>query len=602
MQAICQMPARPAASMLFARRHGRDYMMRSEKRTGYGTGAPSGGKRPPKRRHRRAGFFYILLALLLSVLLWPVGMILLWRRKVHWRVTTKLLASIITLVLFVTLYGFGLTVQTDNPTVTMVQDKANDFLDASAVHIANGYSVVCDKAVEGWQTASDVADGASRAAMTFLADGIDRSVELSRQARETASELFAAKDESVEPSLEPSAEPSLEPSAEPTTPAPTATSMPTDAPATDVPDAFVSPDISEAPGALPLTVPSESPDPDSAQPIGNGKLTRDRDFTETSPTPTVQPTEAPTDAPSAEPTEPVSTAEATSEPTTPRPTETPEPTAAPTVDPDLTPKPAGEAVVYYNSNGVNYHMASSCKNMKTASAGTLADAVEKGLRRCKNCETPDAAILDAENVVWVDEAGLFHLSDGCADFTGIWSLMTLEDALANGNLPCAACKAGLYMAACGQAVPTATPGPTPTPSPSPSPTPTPEPAVVTPSRTLKPAGEALVYHSSNGKWYHTEPDCSGMGGAKLYPLSECVDDYKRCRKCDAPLPELVDEHCLWMDENGQCHTTDECPGFAEGKYTLVPRDEALAAGYDGCAMCGADEYLVENTIIEYPEY
>ena len=63
----------------------------------------------------------------------------------------------------------------------------------------------------------------------------------------------------------------------------------------------------------------------------------------------------------------------------------------------------------------------------------------------------------------------------------------------------------------------------------------------------------------------------------------------------------MDEHCLWLDENGLCHTSDECAEFS-GSWTLIPRDEALEAGHTGCTACGADEYLVPGTIVDYPEW
>jgi len=92
-----------------------------------------------------------------------------------------------------------------------------------------------------------------------------------------------------------------------------------------------------------------------------------------------------------------------------------------------------------------------------------------------------------------------------------------------------------------------------------------------------------------------------MSRADLYPLSEAASHLKNCRTCAAPLPEYVDMYCLWMDEDSLCHTTDECPSF-NGKYKLIPRDEALEAGYTGCAMCYASEYLQPHTIMEYIEY
>ena len=99
--------------LMFARRHGRDYMMRSEKRPSYG--GASGRGRPPKRRRRRGGVLYTLWTVLASVLLWPVGMVLLWRRRLRWQVTTKLLMSIITLFICVVAYGFALDVYKRQP-------------------------------------------------------------------------------------------------------------------------------------------------------------------------------------------------------------------------------------------------------------------------------------------------------------------------------------------------------------------------------------------------------------------------------------------------------------------------------------------------------
>src|SRR5699024_7820476 len=136
MQSILDGSPRLCGRMMFARRHGRNYMMRSEKRPGYSGGY--GGGRPPKRR-RRGGFFYALLSVLASALLWPVGMVLLWRRCLRWQVTTKLLVSIATLFVCVIGYGYALTVPTGNPDVTRMQDAVNDFLDDASQAVVDGY-------------------------------------------------------------------------------------------------------------------------------------------------------------------------------------------------------------------------------------------------------------------------------------------------------------------------------------------------------------------------------------------------------------------------------------------------------------------------------
>ena len=75
MQAVFDSAVMPRERVFFARRRGRDYMMRSEKRDGYRYGGSSSNGKKPKKR-RRAGFFYIFLTLILSILFWPIGMIL----------------------------------------------------------------------------------------------------------------------------------------------------------------------------------------------------------------------------------------------------------------------------------------------------------------------------------------------------------------------------------------------------------------------------------------------------------------------------------------------------------------------------------------------
>lgn len=615
MQAVLDNAAMPRGNVLFARRHGRDYMMRSEKRSGYNATGPSGG-RPPKRRRKRAGFFYILLTLLLSVLLWPIGMLMLWQRRLRWKSATKLLTSLTTLVLCVTLFGFALTVQTDNPEFTRAQDSVNDFLDQAVVKIGDGYGWIYEKSLEVWDTAADMGDALVRIGKVKLADGLDAAASLSASVHEN---LFAASSTDA-PEL--TASPETTDAPEATTVAPTQT--PTPAPTRAIPTGVPMGDD------LNIVLPETSPDADSALPIGEGMLNRDRELTTAAPTQTPaaspdaetgKPTAASTNASATAPSTAATTdssanasataattdssnstsANATAAAATTAPTPTAAPTDAPVLSDDVQPLDPADLVVYYNDSGVNYHWSSSCKGMKSAKAGTLGDAVAKGLRRCKNCGTPDASVLEIENAVWTDENSHFHLTNACEEFHGDVSVMSLTDAVNHGYLPCVNCKAAVYMTASGVSLPTPTPAPTATPSPSPTPSPTPAPELVAPTATLKPAAEALLYHSSNGGWYHTYATCSGMGGAKLYTLESCVEDgLKYCKRCNAPKPELLEEYCLWMDEQEICHTSDECTAF-DGDWTLIPRDDALSEGYKGCEVCGADEYLIENTIITYSE-
>ena len=250
MQAVFDSAVMPRERVFFARRRGRDYMMRSEKRDGYRYGGSSSNGKKPKKR-RRAGFFYIFLTLILSILFWPIGMILMWRRRLRWKLTTKLLTSIVTLALCVLLYGFALTYPTQDPKLMRIQDSANDFLDNAFVKSGDAFSAICDKAGELGETVSDLGDAAGRWTMVRLADGVDAAVEWTSGARQTVSGWFDRKDAPVDPDVSLSPTEEAEITAEPTvSAAPTATIRPTATPAaTDEPVPSKTPDATEAPAA-----------------------------------------------------------------------------------------------------------------------------------------------------------------------------------------------------------------------------------------------------------------------------------------------------------------------------------------------------------------
>ena len=170
MEMTFEQAMRPGMLQAFANRRGSGYMMRSEKRGGsYGTGGPN--RRPPKRK--KAGFIYIFFTLLISLILWPVGMVMLWRRKVRLQAGTKLLISLLTLCLGVFLIVFALMVPVDNPEYTAFQDRANDWLDKAAVNVAAAGDAAYKKGTETWQVMSDFAQAGSEYAMVQTADAVD---------------------------------------------------------------------------------------------------------------------------------------------------------------------------------------------------------------------------------------------------------------------------------------------------------------------------------------------------------------------------------------------------------------------------------------------
>lgn len=655
----------PAATVLrFA--GGRSYMMRSEKRGGPAPNHRASAPRPPKRRRRRAGFFYKLLTLLLLLTVWPVGLMLLWRRRLRWGVGTKLLTSVVTLAACIVLIGFALTVNTGNAQYTAVQDSINGFLDSAADTLIDAGGVVGEKTEQVAQGASEFSEALWMRSKLLLSDGIDAGVQLTQRFKGSMNGLLAKLDADNED----------EPKASPVeTESPEANADPDKA--TDAPEIVVNTDASE----LPVYLPDVTPDAAEAAVAMQGLLTRDGTLVEGRPAATVKP--------SAEPT----------------PTATLEPLV-------FTVKPASEAAVYYNGSGKYYHMTSACGSMKTAVQHTLSEALEEGKLPCSRCGTPDETVLEA-SIVWVDEDEVAHLSDECEAFSGLWSLVAAAEAQKNGLTGCKECSADLYLRAIAAeldvvlqtpAAPTEIPTveptekPTKAPTPKPTATPTVKPSIkpeetpaedtddavsaaelssdapvekasvkstkkstatpteaataeptqaptetpteaptkkpteaptrlptaeptqapteiptaeptqapteapasetVSPAATLKPAGEATVYHSSNGEWYHTFNRCSGMTGGNAYTLAECAENFKCCNACGAPKAELIGQECLWKDEKNICHTSDECPAF-EGLYQLILLDDAMTHGYIACSECNADAYLVHEAVVTY---
>lgn len=587
MQMTFDQAFRPGLMQAFALRRRSGYVMRSEKRPGYGNSGNGRKPRPP-----RAGFLYILLTLLLSVVLWPVGMVLLWRKKVRMQAGTKLLISLLTLCLSVFLIVFLLTMHVENERFTNFQDRANDWLDKAYADIAVAGDAAYRKGVEAWGVMTEFADDVYVPVLNTAADGLDRGVGLATAAREKIAGLFGGDGAAV----------------------PAENGAPEDTAAPEAsPEAEAEPAAQDATGEpIDIRVPENTPDPASAQALSGGLLLRTGALEPGAvPSPeAAREAEAPDagDAAEAAPSEAapgadgaVWAAASDAEPVdgesetavnqagdaeasaTPAPTPTAEPTATPPVF-TASVKPAGEATVYFNANGRQYHMRSACGVMRTAPAHTLSEAVAAGKQLCDVCGSPDPAVLEISRIAWADANGLFHTSDACEKFEGEWKLISLNDAVGDGLTACPDCQADIYAALyggaddAGAAVPTA------------------EAETVSPATPLKAAADATVYRSNNGKFYHKVEICKGMTGSTPYKLSDVAGRYKRCNTCDAPSPELIGKPCLWMDENGLCHTSDDCELF-KGGYTLLLRDDALAQGKNGCSVCGANEYLVPNTVL-----
>lgn len=415
MQAVLN---NPSALNHFRFAGGRNYMMRSEKRSGSGPAhhSPASGGRPPRRRRRRAGFFYKLFMLLLLLTVWPLGLLMLWRRKVRWGIPTKLLTSVVTLAACIILIGFALTVNTGNAQYTAVQDSVNSFLDAAADTLIETGGIVADHAAEMVDGMENMADALWESNKIHLANGIDVGVSLTQRAKNGVLELIEKVKTTPEPTAEATDAPSPLPEDADTSAAPTDTEVGEEA----------------ANSALPPAVPESTPDEAGIAPVN-------------------VPTDAPTDAPTAEVTEKPSdapsneTAEATATPTTaPTQAPTPEPTVYPVV-PSVTLKPAAQATVYHSINGQWYHSFNRCSGMTGGGAYTLEECAAT-LKRCRACGAADPALI-GQPCLWMDEFKKCHTSDECSAFEGKYTLILRDEALAQGLVGCDKCGGSEYLLA-----------------------------------------------------------------------------------------------------------------------------------------------------------
>ena len=120
-----------------------------------------------------------------------------------------------------------------------------------------------------------------------------------------------------------------------------------------------------------------------------------------------------------------------------------------------------------------------------------------------------------------------------------------------------------------------------TPTPVPSATVTTEPtATVTPEPTDTPAPvneEASVYCTEGGKYYHIQPDCSGMEGASSTTIEKAVAMGKTaCPRCI--------ESVVYCTQGGAYyHLMEDCSGMQGAN--AMPVAKAAATGKNACPIC-----------------
>ena len=148
MQAVLEQ--KQSGLVFFARRRNRDYMMRSEKRPNYNRAQfdPGRNRRPKKRR--RTSHAYLIFTFIISVLLWPLGLFLIWNRRMRCKAGGKLVWSLVTLILFSALIFALLTFPTRSEKFQAFQDDANDFFATVWADTRIVAETVADRTEDAW--------------------------------------------------------------------------------------------------------------------------------------------------------------------------------------------------------------------------------------------------------------------------------------------------------------------------------------------------------------------------------------------------------------------------------------------------------------------
>ena len=202
--------------------------------------------------------------------------------------------------------------------------------------------------------------------------------------------------------------------------------------------------------------------------------------------------------------------------------------------------------VYSTANGKYYHMTANCSGMTGAKRGSLKDALLAGKAACPTC------CKAAGTSVYCTKGGsYYHTDKSCSGMKDAMEV-TLAEALVLGKTRCHTCvKSG--------SLPTAS--------------------------QLQQASDSgddgtYVYGTANGKYYHTDANCSGMKDAQRYTLkSMLLQNRKACPKCASAADTVV-----YATKSGKYyHSYANCSGMTTATEGTMA--EATSQGYKRCPKC-----------------
>ena len=549
----------PAGTGLTDMRRNHDYMMRSEKRPGQT--APRPVSRKSRRRKREKHVGYAIVTLLLLLVLFPIGLILLWVPKLKWRGGTKLLVTIATAPVFFILMAFALTAPSDDPMVVNAQARVRTALtevtQTISAHLPETSEIRENLTVRGPQIVSRAAQLSLEGAKAAI-PAIQRNVTAVIGDGETPGLLSALRDKAMQ--------------------------LAGGADKGGSPSVTLSPDtvVYVVPGEGLYHLDTECAMEDYApttkeQAVADGNEPCDIcvQMDLKTPVPTYDPRPRPTpihvatlapDFPEETPSAPEAGGETEAEPaqaeTEEAPDETePEETVWVPLDEDV-PGDAGEQAPEEDASNEILPMEESLNTeaaAEEAGDGEPEEEPEQAEEEPAPEEEPEEAPVQQQETaeaVRPEEPG------------------ELPDITGSKATP----------------APTLSPQVTPTPVPVVTPLPIPEATpIVAPE--IKPLSEVTVYYFNGSKYYHGKPTCGSMKNAPEHTFAEAVEAGKqKCPWCGVGNAEALNLEgtVVYCDEGNVFHVTDECASLKGKKWEAQLLEEAwMEDGMDGCPVCGA---------------
>ncbi len=263
------------------------------------------------------------------------------------------------------------------------------------------------------------------------------------------------------------------------------------------------------------------------------------------------------------------------------------PTATPLADSGST--TTGDAVtdttlVYSPQTGLYYHSDPNCSNIE---AGVSVTAMTVAAARNRNQTACPLCIGATDDTVYYATADgqYYHTDKFCSGMKNA-VVYTKEKAVAEGKTACPVCAGGTQTSSTSNSSSTSK---------------TASQKYLSSIRNDK--SGVYVYMTTNGQYYHTKSDCSGMTGAKKVTLLAALQSGKSgCPVCAAGANKQV-----YATESGTYYHTDPtCSGMKNAKSITLAA--ALVLGKKKCPVCVTDDFYstssettttTENTVYVY---